>query len=60
VEELRTAVTRNDDSWQEYVIDWYFLPVGELTHEEKQQVEWHGSVKEPTKSPYKLQNAYAA
>jgi hypothetical protein len=53
-------VTRNDDSWQEYVIDWYFLPVGELTHEEKQQVEWHGSVKEPTKSPYKLQNAYAA
>jgi hypothetical protein len=60
VEELRIAVTRNDDSWQEYVIDWYLLPVGELTHEEKQQVEWHGSVKEPTKSPYKLQNAYAA
>ena len=35
VEELRTAVTRNDDSWQECVIDWYFLPVGELTHAKK-------------------------
>ena len=60
VEELRTAVARNDDHYQETVIDWYFLPVGELTRDEKQQVEWHGSVKEPTAAPRKLQLAYAA
>jgi hypothetical protein len=60
VEELRTAITRNDGSWHEYVIDWYFLPVGELTDKEKQQVEWYGSVKYPVAAPAKLKLAYAA
>ena len=60
VKELTEAVSRNDDYYQESVIDWQFLPVGELTEGEKEQVEWYGSVKYPAKAPHKLQVAYAA
>jgi hypothetical protein len=60
VKELTNAVTRDDDSFQEYVVDWEFLPVGELTHSEKDQVEWYGSVKYPVGAPYSLKHAYAA
>lgn len=60
VDELIAAVGRSDDSYREYAIDWHFLPTDELTHGEKQQVEWYGSVKYPVAAPAKLKLAYAA
>lgn len=60
VKELTNAVTRDDDSFQEYVMDWEFLPVGELTYGEKEQVEWYGSVKYTVGAPHSLKQAYAA
>ena len=60
VEQLTAAVTRSDDYYTEDVMDWYLLPVGELTEGEKEQVEWYGSVKYPVKAPHKLQERYAA
>lgn len=60
VSELTEAVFRNDNHYRETVVDWYFLPVGELAESEKEQVQWYGRVKYPVKAPYKLELAYAA
>jgi hypothetical protein len=59
VKELTDAVSRNDNFYQETVLDWEFLPVGELTSGEKEQMEWYGSVKYPAKAPRSLEAAYA-
>jgi len=60
VKELTNSVVRDNDFYQETSLDWYFLPVGDLTSEEKRQVEWYGSVKNPTPAPRNLQLACAA
>jgi hypothetical protein len=60
VDELTNAVIRNDNSFREHVIGWELLPLGELTHDEKNQLEWHGSVKHPTQAPRALAQKYAA
>ena len=60
VKELTDSVTRDNDSFLETVIDWYFLAVGDLTFSEKDQVEWFGSVKNKTAAPRTLQTVYAA
>ena len=59
VEELSVTVTRHDKFFTETVVDWYFLPVGELTESEEQQTEWYGSVKYPVTAPRSLAAAYA-
>ena len=60
VEELRVAVSRFNQHYAETVVDWYFLPAGEHTESEKQQIEWYGSVNCPTAAPRSLAAAYAA
>ena len=49
VSEATKQVSRKDDYFHEYVIDWYFIQDGELTAEEKQWMEWEGKVTYPSK-----------
>lgn len=60
VRELSASVSVSGDYFKEEVVDWYLLPVGQLTDGEKEQVEWYGSVKYPVKAPTSLAQAYAA
>lgn len=59
VEELTKAVSCNDDSFQESVLDWYFLPVGEFTSSEKFQLELYGQIVYPSSTPQSLKSLYA-
>lgn len=56
---LSSAVTRDDQFYREHVIDWNFLPVGQLTDGENRQVEFYGYVKYPVESPRKLTECYS-
>jgi hypothetical protein len=48
VEQATKQVSRKDDYFHEYVIDWYFIQDSELTTEEKQWMEWTGKVTYPS------------
>jgi hypothetical protein len=51
VKEATDKVAHSTDYSQEYVLDWYLLPVGEHTNEEKDQLGWYdGVVKYPSKT----------
>lgn len=48
VEKFREKIEYHNDMSEEYIIDWEFYPVDELTRDEKEQLEYDGEIRYPS------------